>query len=330
MNDEIVDLDVFVLLEGLFNRLVADTSVFVNDAQALCAIFMVLAFAMKAYGMLTGGRPLEPVALLRPFALAFVLFLWGDFVALMNVPGNIVREKAKTLLDERYVQVNAIQLERRDKMAEVARKLIEDSAELEQWGDTDDEGWLGWTGVDFDALFDQVKGYYIILMAKARWLIVETLELVVVSLFQACAYLIFFIQVVFGAVLVILGPFSFAFSVLPAFQDAYTSWIARYFSVTLYAGIGYLVMSMSMTLLQYALEKELLALDAILQDEVMFFNYVSGTGAAGLYYLTALLVGAVGLLCVPTISGWVVTTAGGGQAVSAASRGMKSIVKTFI
>ena len=46
-----------------------------------------------------------------------------------------------------------------------------------------------------------------------------------------------FLQIIFTGILVILGPLAFAFSVLPAFRDAYIQWIARFVSVSLYSCI---------------------------------------------------------------------------------------------
>ncbi|UZS00017.1 plasmid transfer protein [Chondrinema litorale] len=322
---EIIDREILLLIEGLFNRLVTETSIFLNDAQALCAIFMLLYFGLKSYGMIAGDKRLELVSLLRPFALTLVIIFWPSFITIMNFPAEIITDKSKALVTDRIDEIDAIQLERRTKMAEIARKLIEDSAELEQFDNSDDDDWLAWTGVDFGKIFDEIKGYYIILLSKLRWVVVESLEFIVVSIFQACSYLIFFLQVIFAAILIILGPFSFAFSILPGFRDAYLTWMSRYISVSLYSGIGYIVMSLSLLLIRYGLEKELVLLDFVLKDEAAFFFYISSNDGSANFYLVSLIIGALAMLSIPVISTWIVSTSGIGNAVSTVFRGAQGM-----
>ena len=112
-------------------------------------------------------------------------------------------------------------------------------------------------GVDIGGLFDGLKGYYILIMSKLKYWLINIVEYIMVGIFQACAYVPFFFQVVFAGFLVVFGPFSFAFSVLPAYRHAYAHWIARYFSAAILGGIGYIVLSLSLVVLQYGLEREI-------------------------------------------------------------------------
>lgn len=322
---ELIDRNILDLLEGLFNRLVSELSLFTNDAQALCAIFMLLFFGLKSYGMLSGDKPLEIVSLLRPFALAIVIFLWPLFIETINLPVEVVTRKSKDLLKDRIDEVDAIQVERRIKMAEIARKLIEDSAELEKFDSATEDEDFKILGVDFGKIFDEIKGYYIIILSKMRYVLVELLEFLVITFFQVCSYLIFFLQIIFASILIILGPFAFAFSVLTGFNDAYLQWIARYISVSLYTGIGYIIMSLSMLLIRYALEKELLLLDFVLQDETAFFFYISSNDGSTNFYLVSLLVGGLAMLTIPIISTWIISTSGIGNAITSMSRGAQRI-----
>lgn len=321
---EIIDREILGLFEGLFARLSDLSLAFLHDAQALCAIFMFLYFGIKSYGMLSGDRPLEIMPLLRPFALALVIIFWTGFVDAINFPLQVVTEKAKGLLEDKIDLINTIQQERRELLSEVARRLIEDSAELEQFNTSNDVENMALIGVDFGAIFDEIKGYYIILLSKFRYLIMETIEFVTISFFQACSYLIFFLQVVFAAILIILGPFSFALSVLPGFRNAYTGWIARYISVSLYTGIGYIIMSLSMVIIEYSLRKELLLLEYVLSDERAFFFYITSNDGGSNFYLVALVTGGLAMLTIPVISTWIINTAGVGSAISSMKRGTLS------
>ncbi|MDZ7606514.1 MAG: hypothetical protein U5K79_13205, partial [Cyclobacteriaceae bacterium] len=248
---------------------------------------------------------LQILPLLRPFALALVIIFWPAFVDLINGPMGYITDKSKAMFSDRIVMVDAVAQERMILIDSVARRLIETSAEIEQvQNGSTDASWYETLGVDFDALFDQMKGYFIIIMAKMRFFFMQVIEFLVITVFQVCSYFVFFIQIVFGAILVILGPFAFAFSVLPGFLDAYIHWIARYLSVSLYSSIGYIVMSMCMVVVQYGIERETELLRYILSNEAAFILYVSQNDGGANFFIISLLLGGLVMLTIPVISTW--------------------------
>ena len=142
-----------------------------------------------------------------------------------------------------------------------------------------------------------------------------------------CSYLIFFLQIIFAGILIILGPFSFAFSVLPGFRDAYIYWLARYFSVSMYSAIGYIIMGLSMVLIQYGMEREIELLRYVLGNEAAFIFYVSQNDGGSGFFIVSLLIGGLSMLTVPVISTWIISTSGVGNALTAASRGAGRIAR---
>jgi len=324
----LIDQLILDLFEGLFLALRDHLSVFTGDAQALCAIFMLLYFGIKSYGMIAGDERLEIMPLLRPFALAMVIMLWSPFVDLINFPLKVVTNKSRALFDSRIKAVDAVSQQRMALIDSVATKLIESSAELEevQQG-ANDEAWYESLGIDFNVLFDQMKGYFILIMAKFRFFFVQIIEYLVITIFQVCSYLIFFLQIIFAGILIILGPFSFAFSVLPGFKDAYIYWLARYISVSLYSAIGYIIMGLSMVLVQYGMEREIELLRFVLSNEAAFIFYVSQNDGGSNFFIVTLLIGGLTMLTIPIISTWIISTSGVGNAISVISRGATKIAR---
>ncbi len=324
----LIDQFMLDLFEGLFLALRDHLSVFTSDAQALCAIFMLLYFGIKSYGMIAGDERLEIMPLLRPFALTMVIMLWGPFVDLINFPLEVVTVKSRALFDDRIDAVDAVSQQRMALIDSVATKLIESSAELEEvQQSTNDEAWYESLGIDFNVLFDQMKGYFILIMAKFRFFFVQIIEYLVITIFQLCSYLIFFLQIIFAGILIILGPFSFAFSVLPGFRDAYIYWLARYISVSLYSAIGYIIMGLSMVLVQYGMEREIELLRYVLSNEAAFIFYVSQNDGGSNFFIVTLLIGGLAMLSVPVISTWIISTSGVGNAISTISRGAGRIAR---
>jgi len=324
---EIIDQHILDLFEGLFAAITDHLTIFLNDAQALTAIFMLLYFGIKAYGMMVADEPLQIMPLLRPFALAMVIIFWAQFVELINYPAQYISDKSKGMFQDRIAMVDAVAQERMLLIDKVAKRLIEASAEVEQVKDgSTDEDWYETLGIDFDALFDQMKGYFIIIMSKIKFFIMQVVEFLVITCFQVCSYLVFFVQIIFGAILVLLGPFAFAFSVLPGFKDAYIHWIARYISVSLYSTIGYIVMSLCMVVVQYGIERETELLQYILNNEAAFILYVSQNDGGANFFIVSLLLGALVMMTIPAISTWIISTSGVTYAISQMTMGARKAI----
>ena len=140
---EIIDQNILDLFQGLFLAITDHLSVFINDAQALTAIFMLLYFGIKTYGMMVADEPLQIMPLLRPFGLAMVIIMWGSFIDLINYPTQYISDKGKGLFQYRIEKVDAVMQERMVLIDSVGRRLIESSAEVEQVKDgSKDEDWM--------------------------------------------------------------------------------------------------------------------------------------------------------------------------------------------
>src|ERR1700691_1310601 len=87
-------------------------------------------------------------------------------------------------------------------------------------------------------------------------LFTQLLELMAIWVLRIATYVIFMIQIIYSSILVILGPFSVAASILPAFRDSFSTWIARFISVNLYSGIAYLIMYLCALMQEYAMQSE--------------------------------------------------------------------------
>ncbi|AKD01910.1 plasmid transfer protein [Pontibacter korlensis] len=319
---ELIDKAIFDLFDGLFFHIQDLVGVFLYDAQALCAISMLLYFGLEAYKMMAGDAPLRIMPLLRPFALTLVIVFWPGFIDAVNLPLQLVNDQAKGMYGAQVDQVEDLHRERLALVDSVARKLSESSAEFERVErEASDASWYETMGIDLQPLFNKMKGYYLMLMAKLHFTAMMVAEWVVISIFQVCAYMIYFLQIIFAGILVILGPFSFALSVLPGFRDSYLTWIARYISVGLYSGLGYIIMSIAFVLVKYGLMKEIDILKAVLESEELFIAYVSFPSGGISFYIVSLLVGGLAMLTIPIISTWIVHTTGVGNAISAMAGG---------
>ncbi|RYG50674.1 MAG: plasmid transfer protein, partial [Chitinophagaceae bacterium] len=133
-------------------------------------------------------------------------------------------------------------------------------------------------------------------------------------------------------ILIILGPFAVAVSILPAFRDSFSTWIARFVSVNLYSGIAYLIMYLTGLMQEFAMSSEISkykelvgekGLNASMEKMALF----AGNGI--LSFGTVIIVFIIGAICmftVPSISTWIISTSGISSATSTFGRSAGTVL----
>src|SRR5690606_19486098 len=251
-------------LKQMKNTIWTHYDAFIADAQALCAIFMLVFFAIKTYEMMAGDKQMEIMPLLRPFGLVIVILWWPTFTRVVAYPTDIVSAKTEALFDGSQTEVNNLRLQRAKLMVDITDQLLTVEAETETarieadtWYEKSWESVKSSVKEGFAAVWNPIVEMSNRLKVSWQLLMTSLLETLAVWLLRICVYVIFIIQIIFSTVLIILGPFSVAASILPAFRDSFSTWIARFISVNLYSGIAYLVLYVSSLFQQYAMEAEI-------------------------------------------------------------------------
>ncbi|OYD42882.1 plasmid transfer protein [Sphingobacterium cellulitidis] len=323
-------------LKGMKNTIWTHFDTFITDAQALAAIFMLIFFAIKSYEMMAGDKKMEIMPLLRPFGLVMVIIWWGTFTRVLAYPTDIVAAKTESLFDSGQIEVNNLRLQRAKLMVDVADQLTTIQAETEV-AEKEADTWYGqaWDAVTstvkegFSTVWNTVTQIRNRMQVGFQLLMTYTLETLAVWILRICVYIIFIIQIIYSTVLIILGPFSVAVSILPAFRDSFGTWIARFISVNLYSGIAYLVMHIASLFQQYAMEAEITRYQQLLDstgDTMEKMGWFAGNGllSFGIVIVT-FLIGGLTMLTVPSISTWIVSTSGITSAASTMGRGASNM-----
>ncbi|MDN3586163.1 plasmid transfer protein [Pedobacter aquatilis] len=306
--------------------------VFLADAQALCAIFMLIFFAVKSYGMISGDKKLEVMPLLRPFGLVMVILWWPAFTKVLAFPGELVENRTEALFDESQTEINNLRMQRAKLMVDVADELFKLQASTEV-AKTEADTWYenAWESVKssvkegFAEVWNPVVEMRNRLQVGLQLLASSILETLAIWLLRISVYVIFIVQIIFSTILIILGPFSVAASILPWFQRSFTEWIARFISVSLYSGIGYLVMFVASLFQHFALEAEISRYAQLLSNDGESIQKLSWFAANGVLsfgmVIIVFIIGALTMFTVPSISTWIVSTSGVSSAASAMGSG---------
>ncbi|ERM83045.1 plasmid transfer protein [Rhodonellum psychrophilum GCM71 = DSM 17998] len=314
---------------------------FIRDAQALACIFMLIFFSMKSYEMMIGDKKLEVMPLLRPFGLIMLTMWWGIFCRILAFPTDLIAAKTEALFASQNDKISVLRLDRAVYIIDLSDKMVEFQATTEMASNQaqeTDKG-LGTVMVDgikgffSDNIFAPIAQMKIRMQTSIQLLLTQFLELLAIWILRICVYFVFFIQIVYSTVLVILGPFSLAISVLPAFRDAFTTWIARFISVNLYVGVAYLVLYIAGLLQEYALKQEIEKYRALLdtsggEDILTKLYWLAQNGVLSFgIVIASFLVGAIAITTVPSITTWIISTSGVSSAAATAGRTGTSLTR---
>ena len=331
--DGVYETGVMVFLKGLKESVWSHFDLFITDAKALSAIFMIIFFAIKSYEMMVGDKKLEVMPLLRPFGLSMIILWWGVFVKMVAFPTDLVATKTEEMFNSQQQLVNNLRLNRADMMIKVANSLYTFQAQAEVAEKESDT----WYGQAWDSVTSTVKeGISTVisplLELKARLtvgiqlLLTQAIELVGIWILRLAVYIIFMLQIIYSTILIILGPFAVAASILPAFRDSFSTWVARFISVNLYSGIAFLIMYLCGLMQEYALTSEISKYKELVGEDGLAANMEKMAVFAGngiLSFGTVVIVFLIGAICmftVPSISTWIISTSGISSATSTFGR----------
>lgn len=331
--DGVYETGVMVFLKGLKESVWTHFDLFITDAKALAAIFMIIFFAIRSYEMMVGDKKLEIMPLLRPFGLSMVILWWGVFVKVIAFPTDLVTNQTEQMFSSEQTVVNDLRLNRSELMLAVANSLYTYQAQTEVAAKESDT----WYGQAWDAVTSTVKqGISTVvspllelknrLTIGMQLLFTQAIELIGIWILRLAVYIIFMLQIIYSSILIILGPFAVSVSILPAFRDSFSTWIARFVSVNLYSGIAYLIMYLCGLMQEYALTSEISKYQELVGKDGLSANLEKMAWFAGngvLSFGTVIIVFLIGAICmftVPSISTWIISTSGISSATSTFGR----------
>lgn len=320
--------------ETVWNRF----GLFINDAKVLAAIFMIIFFAIRSYEMMAGDKKMEIMPLMRPFGLAMIILWWGPFTKMVAFPTKVVAQTTEQQFESQQKLVNKERVLRADLMIKMADQLYTFQAQT-QVAEKESDTWYGqaWNSATSTVKEGVSTVISPLLELKARLqigsqlLLTQLLELGSIWLLRIAVYCIFLIEIIYSTILIILGPFAVAASILPAYRDSFSTWVARFVSVNLYSGIAYLIMYLCGLVQEFVLKVEVGKYHDLLGD--------NGTGAkletmavfAGngiLSFGTVILVFVMTAACmftVPSISTWIISTSGITSAATTFGRSAQTV-----
>lgn len=331
--NELLDRELMRMLEGITQNVSELFGMFVGIATILAGIFALVYLGIESYKMMLGEKQIEVSTLLRPFLIGFVIMLWPQFLGLIDGPCDALTDAARDIFENRIVEIDDAQRNRAAIQDSITMQVMANSVIADQANEISTDEEIHRLGIRLDGLINAVASLQTWFVAKMRQIWFCIFESIIIMFWKAAVYLILFLRLMFKSVLAIVGPISFAFSLLPSWRDAWSSWVSRYITVNLYGFLAYIELTLSTAIIQYSIEDDIDVLQAVNADDGAFALFTIFQSGYHNGLLPALLVSALGLLLIPKVAEWVIPSSGTSGAASSVKRnavaGAQSIGKAL-
>lgn len=304
-------------------------------ATQLGMVFAVCVGAYECWMMMLNRRVIDVMKLLRIIGLAMCITASGEICAHISIPGKALENTTKGMAKSKNKEVakrEAQVAQLQEKYYQKVRALqdsIENAKRIQEIGE--------------DAnIFDKIEysisnlGNTIDNFSKRAAIVTETkitewanliIRFIGEAIFQIAYYALLVMQLVFMKLLQMFAPIMFALSILPPWSNAWSQWMSKYLSISLWGFVIYLCVYYADAILLYTLEKDMTAYTALIgRSNIGSWESIGALGMQGIgstcMYFVGMCIGAVLLKSVPEVCSWLIP---GGVASSASSNGGNTI-----
>lgn len=318
--NEMLDL-YFVKMLNELNGKVSDLfGSFIGIATTLAGIFALVYLGIESYKMMLGEKQIDLGLLLRPFLIGLVIMLWVPFISILDAPCDAITDAGKEMFENRIELIDDAQRTRAAVQDSITMQVVKNAFSAEEAGDLSRDEEVHRIGIKLNGIMDAISGLGVYLVGKIRQMFFNIFETIIMMFWQAVVFLIFFLRLMFKSILAIVGPLSFAFSLLPSWKDAWSHWVSKYITVNLYGFLAYIVLTLSTVMMQYAIEDDIDVLQSVNADEGQFALFTVFQSGYHNGFVPALIVSILGLLLVPKVAEWIIPSSGTSAAASSMKR----------
>ena len=285
-----------------------------------------LLVAMESFPKSAILGDMDVMKLARIIALSMCITSSGWICSELQVPGKALENTTKAMAKAKNKQVAAMELKVAQKQAEYLKRLreVQDSVEtakqIQEIGQ--DAHW-------WDKLIYSMENLVAAETKVSEW-INDVIRFIGELIFQMTYYGILVAQRIFMTILAMFAPIMFALSIVPPWSNAWSQWISKYLSLSLWGFVTYMCLYYIDFILLYNLQEDITAYSKLLQGQVNTWSQIGALGLQGIgsncMYAMGMLVGAFILRFVPEVASWLipggVSSSAGSAAGSVATAGV--------
>jgi len=291
------------VLQQVYSTMIVHCSELIAVSCAIAGFGAFWQIGGDVLSAISDARPVDMKTLYRPLALAVCIPLFPYVIALINGVMSPLSDGTASIVNDSNQSVATL-LEQKEQALQQSSNWqmyvgTTGSGSLDKWeqlsGDADTSLL---SGISNRVKFEMEKTAYNMKNSVKVWLS-EILQM----LYEAAALCINTVRTFYLIILAILGPLAFAFSVYPGLEDSLGQWLSRYLHVYLWLPVANIFGS-----LLNQIQQEMIKLDIAQQGSTGQTSF-SSTDAA---YIIFLVMGIVGYFTVPSITHYIIRSAGVG------------------
>lgn len=283
----------------------------------------------EAWMMMLGRRGIDVMKILRIIILSFCITFSTGICEGLKSMGTGLESSARTALASKQAEVAMLEQQVADAQKNYLTRLraVQDSCEKaskvaaigEDPGVFDEILW------DVQNLGANVENWLkrsaVMAETKISEWINDVIRFLGQLIFQMTYYGMFIAQRCFLAMMEVFAPLMFALSLAPPWKSAWSQWMSKFISISLWGWGIYTVMLYVDYILTYNLEADLHAYDELCRGTANTWEEIGALGLQGIgsncMYAMGMLAGAFVLRMVPEVCSWLIpggVSSGIGQA----------------
>ena len=306
-------------------------SAVLGDTVAYARIIgLCLALCVGSYEcwmMMLGRRAMDVMKLARIIALSMCITSSSWICNELSIPGKSLEATTKAA-NAKNKEVAALERKVAEKQAKYLDRLrevqdsIETAKQIQAIGE--DAHWWDKLIYSMENLGSTINNYAqraaVAAETKVSEWINDVIRFIGELIFQMSYYGMLVAQRIFLTILAMFAPIMFAMSIVPPWSNAWSQWISKYLSLSLWGFVVYMCLYYIDFILLYNLQEDLIAYDHLLKGSVTSWGQIGALGLQGIgsncMYAMGMLVGAYVIRFVPEVASWLIP---GGVSSSAGS-----------
>ena len=323
--DESLD-KLLVAMEAFPKSAVLGSTVGYAKILGLCLALCVGSY--ECWMMMLGRRAMDVMKLARIIGLSMCITSSSWICSELQVPGKALESTTKQMAVAKNKEVAAMERKVAQKQADYLKRLreVQDSVETAKQIQAigEDAHWWDKLIYSVENLGSVINNYAqqaaVAAETKVSEWINDVIRFIGELIFQMTYYGILVAQRIFLTILAMFAPIMFALSIVPPWSNAWSQWMSKYLSLTLWGFVTYMCLCYIDFILLYNLQEDITAYSKLLQGQVNSWSQIGALGLQGIgsncMYAMGMLVGAFILRFVPEVASWLIP---GGVSSSAGS-----------
>jgi len=288
-------------------------------ARALGAIGALCVGGYEAWMMILARRGMDVMKLLRIWGLSMCITFSWLICSVLRAPGYYLESTTKQMTQTENAKLDLLQVQVAKKQKEyldsLRSKQAQQEEQLEAQDNATDDGVLSnvkeWFKELRTSIENTAKEMAVVAESKLSELANAIIRFIGEVIFQMMYYGMFIGQRIFMSILALFAPIMFGLSVFPPWRNAWSQWVSKYVTLSLWGFIIYLVIYYIDYLLWCNLQSDLKAYEGLIGDKNI--NTGGSIGAFGIQavgttciYIVGCLAGAKILGMVPEVASWLI------------------------